>query len=112
MNLEAIRTSLEEACGLPFALYSWEKRPPAPYGLVSLDGAGATLWTDGAHREQVLLASCDVFVRDDPSEAVASVQRALSDLPLVSWRLNTILYESDTKLTHIEWAMEFLPGVS
>ena len=107
MTLETIRATLAEATGVPFALFAWDPRPRPPYGLVSLDGSAASFWGDGASGEQAALASCDIFVRGDPAELAASVERALASLPRLSWRLNSVQYESDTKLVHMEWALEF-----
>jgi len=107
MTLSDIKTALETVTGFPFAEYAWQSRPLPPYGTLQLDGQGASLWSGNKMREQAVQGSVDVFVRGGSEAAKSSVQSALASLDGLSWRLYSVQYESDTKLTHLEWVFEY-----
>lgn len=107
MTYEALIDALTE-CGVPFREGAWDTHPEPPYGVYALDGSGSDLWADDRQEEQVLQGTVDLFVRGRGRDKMALVERALYDSG-VSWDLNSIQYESDTRLTHFEWVFEALP---
>ena len=94
-----------KATGLEFRRGGWAKAPATDYGAVALDGAGATVWADGAMVEQALTGTVDMYTRDEGIPQMLAVQQAFKRAG-VSWRLNTVIYERDTRLTHYEWTFE------
>lgn len=73
-----------------------------PYIIWMEDGAGPGQWADNRMICQTITGTVDLFT-DDPDDRTLflAVQAALNGV--CSWRLNDILYESDTGLTHYEW---------
>lgn len=85
--------------------YSAFKAIP-PYIIWAEDGQGESLRADDAVSEQVITGTIDLYTKNLNGEPlVESIQSAL-DMDCISWRLNSVQYEDDTKLLHYEWAWE------
>lgn len=69
------------------------------------DGQADTLWADGKMQEQAIQGTVDYFTREEYDPNFAKIQEALNSIG-VSWRLNSIQYEDDTRYTHYEWVWE------
>lgn len=69
------------------------------------DSQGDSVWADGKMQEQVIQGTVDFFTRDEYDPNFMLIQKALNDVG-VSWRLNSIQYEDDTRYTHYEWVWE------
>lgn len=98
--LEELRST-----GISFKEGGWSTSPGTDYGAALLDGSAETVWADDAMQEQALSGSVHLFTRDAGRNQMLCVQSALSRAG-VSWRLNSIQYEEDTRLTHYEWVFE------
>ena len=103
IDLERIREAVERRSGARITLFAWQQTPEAPaWGTVTLDGQAAAIWGDGGMREQGLEGSVHLFCRNLDGQAPNGVQTALGELG-VSWRLDDVLYEQDTRLLHWVW---------
>jgi hypothetical protein len=100
-----------EALTIPFAHYSWQGTPPAPYGTWGEDGAAETVFAEGAHQERADSVSVDLFTRDDTGADAAAVEQALSGVTACAWELEAVQYEHPTGLVHYTWAAEVVRGV-
>jgi len=69
------------------------------------DGQAAAKFADGKMVNQALTGTVDYFTRmpDDPK--VKAIQGALNRLSL-SWRLESVQYEEETRYIHHEWVWE------
>ena len=99
------------ATGIPFEEDAWytqrSPRPAAPFGAYAQDGGGEDLWGGDHLQLQVITGTVDLFTRGRGRDKKALVENAL-DASGVSWALNSIQYESDTRLTHFEWTFEVI----
>lgn len=103
IDLERIREAVARRSGAQIALFAWQQNPDAQdWGTVTHDGQAAAIWGDGGMREQAHEGSVHLFCRSATSAAPAGVQDALQELG-VSWRLDDVLYEQDTRLLHWVW---------
>ncbi len=66
------------------------------------DGQADSLWADGKMQEQVITGTVDYFTKTEYDPNVVKIQAALNEAE-ISFRLNSIQYEEDTKLIHYEW---------
>lgn len=94
-----------QGSGVPFAEVAWDPRPEAPYGVLSQD-PDTGLFLDGARGETVHRYTADVFVRGLAQPFLTRFGAVFDGIRGLAWRVNSIQYEHDTKLTHIEWLLE------
>jgi hypothetical protein len=90
--------------GIPVFRYS-APGAPAPYIVWAEDGESGALAADNRKIVQVIGGTVDLFtfIEDDP--AFGAVQTALNDAE-ISWNLNSVQYEDDTRLIHFEWTWQ------
>ncbi len=69
------------------------------------DSQAAALWAGGAMIEQAIQGTIDYFTRTENDPQVMQIQSALTDAD-ISWRLNSVQYEDDTRYIHYEWIFE------
>jgi hypothetical protein len=91
--------------GISFKDGGWRTSPGTDYGVLLMDGGGATIWADDVIQEQAITGAVHLFTRDDGRAQMQSVQAALARAG-VCWRLESIRYEEGTRLTHYEWSIE------
>ena len=101
---EMLLAKLRET-GIMFEDGGWSVAPGTDYGTVRLDGQGDALYADDAMQEQAIAGSIHLFTKGAGRTRMAAVQEALNSLG-ICWRLNSIQYEEDTRLTHYEWRFE------
>ena len=84
-------------------------KPSPPYIVWAEDGAGDTVFANGRMQNQAITGTVDLYT-DDPDDTglFEGVQEALDRV--CAWKLNSVQYEDDTKLTHYEWAWEVPNG--
>lgn len=103
INLENMKTVIERRSGALFTLFAWQQTPDrGEWGTITMDGQADAVWGDDGMREQALEGAVHLFCRSVSSTAPAGVQTALAELG-VSWRLDYVHYEEDTRLLHWEW---------
>jgi hypothetical protein len=106
MDLARLKTELENRTGARIALYAWQQSPAEEaWGTVTVDGEAAAIWGDGHQQAQALEGSVHLFVRTLTSGAPAGVQAAF-DVLGISWRLDDVLYEQETRLLHYVWTWQ------
>ena len=71
------------------------------------DGANATAADDG-HGERAVTGTTDLFTRQEFDPWADQLEQALSRAG-ISWYLNSVQYEEDTRFWHYEWVWE-VPG--
>lgn len=103
MNLEAIKNTLLTV-GVPVSHYTAMKKPDK-YIVWAEDSQGEPLWADGRMIGQVVQGTIDYFTRTENDPNAQKVQQALTDAD-ISYRLNSIQYEDDTRYIHYEWVWE------
>lgn len=106
--LDRLMEELEKT-GIAFKSGGWSAAPGTDYGAAALDGSAETVWADNVMVEQALGGTVDLFTRDEGLPQMKAVQAALNRAG-VSWRLSSIQYEEDTRLTHYEWTFELEAG--
>jgi hypothetical protein len=74
----------------------------APYIVWAEDGETDALVADDRKISQAIGGTVDfyTFIENDP--VFSAIQAALNDAE-ISWSLNSVQYEDDTKLIHFEW---------
>jgi len=103
MNLELVETALLTV-GVPVSHYFAAKQPDQ-YIVWAEDSQGDSLYADGRMQEQVIQGTIDYFTKTENDTNVQKIQDALNDAE-ISFRLNSIQYEDDTKYIHYEWVFE------
>lgn len=90
--------------GIPFVAYKWDHNPPGAFGVVSLEGGADTVFADGHNACDAVRGSIDLYAPDPSSSWPNAVRSAIDGK--MSWRLNSVQYEDDTRLIHYEWVFE------
>lgn len=110
-TLENLKAICEAKSGAAFSLFAWQQNPEAEaWGVITLDGQAAAVWGDGAMQEQGLEGSAHLFVRNLTTGAPQGVQEALAEAGL-SWRLDDVIYEPDSRILHYVWIWQEWGGV-
>jgi len=100
------------ATGIPFREGGWDRAPKGDYGVYTLDSAAGSVWADGKMREQALEGTIDLFSKSGGVANLNLIQQAINSIDGLSWYLNSIQYENDTRLMHYEWVFSFALEVS
>ena len=97
-----------KATGIPFEEYGWKKRPEGTCGIVTLDMEADSVDGDGVKLDRAWEASVDVFHErlDERQVLVKTIEDAIRSVCGDSWELNSIQYETGTRLFHMEWVCE------
>jgi hypothetical protein len=69
------------------------------------DSQGNSLWADGQMQDQVIQGTIDYFTKTENDPNVEKIQNALNERG-ISFSLNSIQREPDTKFIHYEWIFE------
>lgn len=77
----------------------------APYIVWAEDGQADAVWADGKMQEQTIAGTIDLFTKTEYDPLFNAIQAALNGID-ISYRLESIQYEEDTKLIHYEWSWE------
>lgn len=93
---------------IPFAEYGWKARPEGTYGVVQLDFEAGNLEGDGAKIDRSWEGSVDLFYQkiNNRSDLMAEVEEILTEILGDSWHVNSMQYENETGLFHVEWVFE------
>lgn len=99
MSLDDVKTALL-SCSKNVHHYSG-KGEKAPY-IVWAEDSRNDKCTDNIHSEKMWSGTIDLFSKDENEPLRDQIEDAL-DKAGISWKLNSVQYEDDTKLTHTEW---------
>lgn len=69
------------------------------------EGQANSVWSDNQMQNQAIQGTIDYFTKMEDDPNFDKIQNALSDA-MVSFRLNSVQYEDDTKYIHYEWTWE------
>ena len=99
-----------KATDIPFEEYGWKTRPEGTYGVVSLDFESGSENGDGKKLDRSWDAFVDVFYMalDDRETVIDTIETVLRSVCGGGWQLNSIQYETQTRLFHIEWTCEVM----
>ena len=95
-----------KASGIPFAEYSWDKRPAGDSGVVALEFEADHLNGDDRKAARAFEGSVDLFMRGRDTTKIATVEGILTDVCEGCWRVNNIQYENETGMIHYEWVFQ------
>lgn len=73
------------------------------------DSQAASTWADDQMREQAIEGTADYFTKSEYDSTVDAIQSALNTAG-VSWRLNSVQYETETGYIHYEWVWQLWQG--
>lgn len=79
----------------------------APYVVWAEDGAGEQLNADNKMTGQVIQGTIDYYTKTEYDTAVEAIQNALAAAE-ISFYLNSVQYEDETKWIHYEWVFEVM----
>lgn len=102
MNLTDIRDALLSV--LPKAVFHFQapSKTKAPYAVWAEDGSDQNRHADNELVGQAIQGTVDYFTREEYDKTVERIQKAFT-VRHIPFRLNSIQYETDTKLIHYEW---------
>ncbi len=102
-NLNDLKTALL-TIGVPVGHYSAFEQSDK-YIVWAEYGQSNEVWADGKMQQQAISATVDYFTKTENDVNVSAIQQAFNAAEL-SWRLESIQYEDDTKFIHFEWVVE------
>lgn len=103
MGLDELKNALLSV-GVPVFRYTAVQQE-APYIVWAEDGSGDVVRAGDKTVLFALAGTIDYFTRTENDPRVKAIQNALNDT-YISWRLNSVQYEQETKLIHYEWVFE------
>lgn len=103
MSLSAIKGVLLTV-GPPVYHYTAFEQPDE-YIVWAEDNQADSVWADGRMQEQTIEGTIDYFTKTENDPNVQKIQNALNN-GNISWRLNSVQYEDDTRFIHYEWAFQ------
>lgn len=95
--------------GIEFAHFAWNPAPSGDYGTYAEDDM-PSFEANNRVAERTTHAYVNLFTRDDTWSQASKVEEVFNDLQdeeVFAWSVNTIQYENDTKIIHVEWEVEF-----
>lgn len=69
------------------------------------DGQSESIWADNQMINQAITGTVDYFTKIENDPKVDAIQTALGAIGL-SYKLNSVQYEKDTKYIHYEWVWD------
>ena len=108
MKLTDLRDALLEVTQDTFHYEATHK--PDKYIVWAEDTEADSLNADDRKEEQVIQGTIDYFTKTEYDANVKLIQEKLNSIE-ISWRLNSIQYEEDTKFIHYEWIFELEGGL-
>lgn len=106
-SLDGIKQALLSVTDRVSHYFAWKQEPP--YLVWAEDGQGTALWADGKMELQTITGTIDLFTKNLRGEPLFEATQQALDQAGISWRLNSVQYEEDTRLLHYEWRWEIGP---
>ena len=103
MNLDVIKNALLTVTNKVYHYMAFKQT--GSYIVWAEDTQAESVWADDRMQEQSIQGTVDYYTKTENDPAWRQIQEALSDAR-VSWRLNSIQYEQETKYIHYEWVWE------
>lgn len=108
--LNKLKTALDTT-GIPFAEAGWQNVPKGDYGVYTLDGSPGSIRADNRANAMALEGTIDLFTKTGGQEKLLLVTNAINTIDGLSWYLNSIQYEQDTRMMHTEWVFSYIVGL-
>lgn len=102
MSLDDVKTALL-SCSNNVHHYSGGGAS-APY-IVWAEDSRNDHYSENHHGEKAWIGTIDLFSKDEDDPLRDQIEDALDEAG-ISWKLNSVQYEDDTKLIHTEWVFE------
>jgi hypothetical protein len=103
--LDVIPAALQTV-GVPISRYTANKQSNK-YIVWAEDGQADSLWADSRMQEQAIQGTIDYFTKTENDPNTNAIEVALNDAE-ISFRLNSVQYEDETKYIHYEWIFEVI----
>lgn len=103
MSLQTIKSALLTV-GVPVSHFTAAKRPDK-YIVWAEDSQADSLCADDQMSDQTIQGTIDYFTHAENDPIVNNIQTALTQAD-ISYQLNSIQYEDNTKYIHYEWTFE------
>jgi hypothetical protein len=103
MTLESLRDALLEVTQDTNHFEAFQK--PDRYIVWAEDGQADAVWADNQMDQQSITGTVDFFTKTENDPMFQQIQEKLNSLDL-SWRLNSIQFEDETRYLHYEWVWE------
>lgn len=103
MNLQEFKAVLLTI--IPDVYHYKAKSKPDKYIVWAEDSESTSLYTDNKKEEQAIQGTIDYFTKMEFDPIVKTIQDTLNANE-ISWTLNSVQYEEDTKFIHYEWVWE------
>ena len=84
--------------------YERPKDKPDHWIVWQEDGSGNDFSANNRKAEQQARGTVDCFTKIEYDSLLDEIQEALDSAPGISWDLESVQYEDDTKLIHYEWS--------
>lgn len=104
-----VKTIYEALLAIPNSkVYHYEKPAAvkAPYIIWAEQGEGDSFYAGNHKEEQNISGVVDLYTLEEFDPLADEVQTALDGV--CSWRLDSVLYEDETKLIHYSWDFEVI----
>lgn len=90
-----------------YTYHYWRSAPKGvdKYIIWAEDGENA-FEADNRKQRQGITGTIDLFTLNEYDALADNIQTLLNDYENLSWRLNSVQYEEDTKFIHYEWAFQ------
>lgn len=84
----------------------WRSAPAGvkKYIIWAEDGEQNSFNADNCKQRQGLSGTIDYFTLEEYDENIDAIQDVLNEYEGLSWLLNSVQYEEDTKFIHYEWS--------
>ncbi len=103
MTLRNLGLALKKV--VPNCFHYAATKQPDKYIVWAEDIQAESFWADSKMTLQAIQGTVHYFTRDEYDSNFGKIQSALNTLG-ISWRLNSIQYEDDTRYIHYEWVWE------
>lgn len=103
---EDLVSALQAIQGLPVAEHEWATRPAGNHATVQLDFAADTDNGDDNHQDQAYEGSVDLYTEGQAWQVAAQVETALESVCEGAWHLNSVQYDTPTRLLHREYVFQ------
>lgn len=103
--LDSLKAAL---VGLTDQVYRYTAPPnSAPPYIVWAEDSENPFFADEQHAETAIQGTIDLYTRDEDDPLRLSIPSALNNLTC-AWYLNSVQYEEETDLIHVEWVFEVM----
>lgn len=104
-NLKRVRDALLKAVNPEIVSHYEAAEKKESYVVWAEDSEGGNLGADDGKEHQAIQGTIDFYTKEEFDEKVDNIQESLMAAG-ISFRLNSVQYESETEYIHYEWVWE------